>query len=97
MMTLYTKGLDDFREHLTLYVPLSIIFQSCIGSIAAMLIMMNSGRTFHFLDLTMVVIFAMAYNGSLYAQMKPKIIFNLFIATVLVHMTFIVINLLRLA
>ncbi|TDU39852.1 hypothetical protein BXY82_1885 [Gelidibacter sediminis] len=96
-MTLYTKGLEDFKEHLTLYVPLSIIFQSCIGSIAAMLILMNSSSTFHFLDLTMVVVFAMAYNGSLYAQMKPKIVFNLFIATVLVHITFIVINLLRMA
>ncbi|WP_299390607.1 hypothetical protein [uncultured Gelidibacter sp.] len=96
-MTLYNKGLFDFKEHLTLYVPLSIIFQSCIGSIAAMLILMNSSDTFHFLDLTMVVIFAMAYNGSLYAQMKPKVIFNLLIVTVLVHITFIVINLLRMA
>ncbi|OBX23152.1 hypothetical protein LX77_00189 [Gelidibacter algens] len=96
-MTLYNKGLADFREHLTLYVPLSIIFQSCIGSIAAMFILKNSNPTFHFLDLTLVVIFAMAYNGSLYAQMKPKLIFNLFIATVLIHVTFIIINLLRLA
>lgn len=96
-MTLYNKGLADFREHLTLYVPLSIIFQSCIGSIAAMLILKNSNPTFHFLDLTLVVIFAMAYNGSLYAQMKPKLIFNLFIVTVLVHVTFIIINLLRMA
>ncbi|MBJ7879986.1 hypothetical protein [Gelidibacter salicanalis] len=96
-MSLYNKGLQDFTDHLILYIPLSIIFQSCIGSIATMLILMTSQSTFHFLDLTLVVTFAMAYNGSLYAQLKPKLIFNLFIATVLVHITFIIINLLRLA
>ncbi|MCL8005845.1 hypothetical protein [Gelidibacter japonicus] len=96
-MTLYKKGLEDFKEHLTLYVPLTIIFQSCLGSIAAMFILMNSTHTFRFLDLILVVSFAMAYNGSLYALLKPKIIYNLLIATVLVHSTFLIINLVRLA
>lgn len=96
-MTLYNKGLEDFKEHLTLYVPLSIIFQSCLGSIAAMFILKNSFPTFHFIDLTLVVSFAMAYNGALYAQMKPKVIYNLLIATILVHTTFLIINLVRLA
>ena len=95
-MTLYAKGLEDFREHLTLYVPLSIIFQSCLGSIAAMFILKSSFQTFHFLDLALVVSFAMAYNGALYAQMKPKVIYNLFIATILVHTTFLIINMIRL-
>ena len=95
-MTLYNKGLEDFKEHLTLYVPLSIIFQSCLGSVAAMFILKNSFQTFRFIDLTIVVSFAMAYNGALYAQMKPKVIYNLFIATILVHTTFLVMNLIRL-
>ena len=96
-MTLYNQGLEDFKEHLTLYVPLSIIFQSCLGSVAAMFILKNSTHNFHFLDLILVVTFAMAYNGSLYAQLKPKFIYNLLIATVLVHTTFLIINLVRLA
>lgn len=96
-MTLYNKGLEDFRQNLTLYTPLSIIFQSCLGSVAAMFILMNSYPTFHFLDLSLVVTFAMAYNGALYAQLKPKVIYNLFIATVLVHLVFLIINLMRLA
>lgn len=95
-MTLYTKGFEDFKEHLTLYVPLSIIFQSCLGSIASMFILMNSHPTFHFLDLTLVVSFAMAYNGALYAQLKPKVLFNLLIVTILVHSTFLIINMMRL-
>lgn len=96
-MTLYHKGLEDFRQNMTLYTPLSIIFQSCLGSVAAMFILMNSHPTFHFLDLTLVVSFAMAYNGSLYMQMKPKVVYNLFIATVLVHLVFLIINLMRLS
>lgn len=97
IMTLYNKGLEDFKDNLTLYVPLSIIFQSCLGSVATMFILMDSKPTFHFLDLTLVVSFAMAYNGALYAQMKPKPLFNLLILTILVHGTFLIINLVRLS
>lgn len=95
-MTLYDKGLEDFKQNLTLYIPLSIIFQSCLGSIAAMFILMNSHPTFHFLDLILVVCFASAYNGALYAQLRPRWTFNLLIATILVHTLFLIINLIRL-
>lgn len=96
-MTLYKKGLEDFTENLTLYIPLSIIFQSCLGSIATMFILMDSKPNFHFLDLTLVVTFAMAYNGALYAQLKPKLIYNLLIVTLLVHITFLILNVVRLS
>lgn len=96
-MTLYNKGLEDFKENYTLYIPLSIIFQSCLGSVAAMFILMDSNPTFHFFDLTMVVSFAMAYNGAMYAQMKPKIVFNLLILTILVHVIFLILNVVRLS
>lgn len=96
-MSLYQKGFEDFKEHLTLYVPLTIIFQSCLGGIASMFILMNSYPNFHFLDLTLVVSFAMAYNGALYAQLKPKVLYNLLIATILVHTIFLILNLVRLA
>ena len=92
-MTPYHKGLEDFKQNFTLYIPLSIILQSCLGSIAAMFILINSQPNFRFFDLTMVVSFAMLYNGSLYAQMKPKWIYNLLILTLLVHITFLIINL----
>lgn len=97
IMTLYQKGLEDFKEHLTLYVPLTIIFQSCLGAIAAMFILKDSYPSFHFLDLILVVSFAMAYNGALYAQLKTKVLYNLFIATILVHSVFLVINMIRVA
>lgn len=96
-MTLYNKGLEDFKQNFILYIPLSIIFQSCLGSIATMVILMNSKPTFHFFDLTLVVCFAMAYNGALYAQMKAKVLFNLLILTILVHLIFLIINIIRLS
>jgi len=95
-MTVYQKGLNDFKHHYTLYVPLSIILQSCIGSIAAMYILMNSSESFRFFELTLCVTFAMAYNGFIYAQIKTEWIYNLLIATLLVHILLLVINVARL-
>lgn len=96
-MTIYQKGLSDFKQNYILYIPLTIILQSCIGSIAAMLILMNSKPDFHILELSLCVTFAMAYNGIIYAQMKTQWVFNLLIATLLVHVTLIIINLARIA
>ena len=96
-MKLYDKYLDDFKHDYILYIPLSIIFQSCLGSIAAMYILMNSIKTFHFVELTLCVIFAMAYNGAVFAQLKTQWIFNLLLATVVIDVILIAINLARLA
>ncbi len=96
-MLLYQKGLNDFKRNFTLYIPLSIILQSCVGSIAAMFILMNSKPHFLFLELTLCVTFAMAYNGIIYAQMKTKWVYNLLIVTMLVHIVLILINIARLA
>lgn len=96
-MTLYQKGLQDFKDNFTLYIPLSIILQSCLGSIAAMFILMNSKPDFHLFELTLCVSFAMAYNGIIYAQMKTKWVYNLLITTMMVHIVLIIINITRLA
>ncbi|MCX7548584.1 hypothetical protein OS188_11545 [Xanthomarina sp. F1114] len=86
----------DFKENYILYIPLTIILQSCLGSVAAMLILMNStSGTFHFFELTLCVVFAMGYNAVVYAQLKNKVIFNILIATLLVHISLIIINLIR--
>lgn len=95
-MKLYDKFFHDFRKDYILFIPLSIIFQSCLGSIAAMFILMNSIKTFHFVELTFCVIFAMAYNGAIFAQLKTKWIFNLLLVTLAIDVILILINLLRL-
>ena len=96
-MRLYDKFLHDFKKDYIIFIPLSIIFQSCLGSIAAMFILMNSIKTFHFVELTFCVIFDMAYNGAIFAQIKIKWIFNLLLATLFIDVILILINLLRLS
>ncbi|HLV39389.1 hypothetical protein [Xanthomarina sp.] len=87
----------DFRENYILYIPLTIILQSCLGSIAAMFILKNSiTGPFHFFELTLCVVFAMGYNAVVYAQLKNNVIFNFLVATLLVHVALIIINVLRL-
>ncbi|MCB0450478.1 MAG: hypothetical protein KDC97_10205 [Confluentibacter sp.] len=96
-MNLYDKYFRDFDQDYILYIPLSIIFQSCLGSIAAMYILMNSTKTFHFVELTLCVIFAMAYNGAVFAQLKTKWIFNLLLVTLFVDVVLIIMNVIRLS
>jgi hypothetical protein len=95
-MNLYNKYLNDFKEHYILYIPLSIILQSCIGSIAAMYILMNSTPTIHLWELTMCVVVSMTYNAVIYAQLSRKWVFNFLILTFLVNVPLIIINVMRL-
>lgn len=95
-MNLYDKYLVDFKRGYLLYVPLSIIFQSCLGSIAAMYILMNSNSRFYLLELSICVVVSMAYNASIMAQAKHKWVFNLLILSSLVNLLLLVINLMRL-
>lgn len=97
-MNFYQKSLNDFRENFILYIPLSIILQSCIGSIAAMFILMNStAESFNFIQLTLCVVFSMGYNAVIFAQLKSRLIFNTLIVTLLVNIVLIVINVIQLS
>lgn len=95
-MRYYDKSLEDFRVKLPLYIPLTIILQSCIGSVAAMYILMNSTKDeFLFFELTLCVILSMSYNAFVLAQMHYKWIFNMLIASILGNILLIIINLIR--
>jgi len=94
-MNYYTKYLSDFQNRYSLYIPLFIIFQSCLGSVAAMYILMNSTKTFHFFELILCVSVCMIYNSSVLAQVKSKWVFNLLILSVIVNTFLILLNLSR--
>lgn len=96
-MNYYNKHLSDFKENYILYIPLSIILQSCIGSIAAMYILINSKISeFYLLELTLCVIVSMAYNAAIMAQLKLKWVFNLLILSLIVNIILITLNVMRL-
>ncbi|WP_339710416.1 hypothetical protein [uncultured Kriegella sp.] len=79
----YTNLLAEFKRAQTGYATIAIIGQSCIGSIAAMLLLMSDIQTAAMLTLLfLVTILCMAYNGAVLAQLKPKVVFNLLLLSV---------------
>lgn len=96
-MTLYNKYFTDFKDNYIMNMALTIILQSCLGSIAAMFILMNStADNFLFIQLSLCVIVAMAYNAAIMAQLSKKLIFNLLIISLVVNFILIAINIAQL-
>ncbi|MBQ0769953.1 MAG: hypothetical protein KBT58_11720 [Bizionia sp.] len=93
-MKLYNNLLADFKNLYMAYLPLSIILQSCIGSIAAMLILKSSTpEYFPFIQLTICVMITMLYNAAILAQMHLKLIFNTLLLSLLINVLLIIVNL----
>jgi hypothetical protein len=91
----YKTLLAEYNSGLFGYSTIGIIGQSCIGSMAAMLLLMNSdtSRTMQIAQLFLVTILCMGFNGAVLAQQNGKIQFNLLIASIFTSILFIVMNL----
>ncbi len=93
-MSYYNFLLSDFKKRFIIYIPLTIILQSCIGSIAAMYILMSSTSDyFPFFQLTLCVILSMLYNASVLAQLHYKWVFNLLLLSLFTNIVLCIINL----
>lgn len=94
IMKIYNNLLTEFKREQTGYASIAIIPQSCIGSVAAMLLLMNDWEVFSKLVLLfLVTILCMAYNGAVLAQLKSKAIFNLLIISMVFSCGVIIANL----
>ena len=92
-MNIYNKYLADYKSLYMAYIPLSIISQSCIGSVAAMYILVNNDFQLHsYLQLTLCVIVTMLFNAAVLAQLKYKMSFNLLLLSLIVNSLLILIN-----
>lgn len=91
-MGLYRKILKEFEDFYFGAATLAIIAQSCLGSIAAMYILKNGNDLVQMTQLSIVVLVCMLVNGSILAQMKPKLVLNLIIASVISSLLFIFLN-----
>ncbi|WP_103071427.1 hypothetical protein [Aquimarina sediminis] len=89
---MYSKLLKDFKELYMAYIPLMIILSSCLGSVAAMYILMQDRSFSQVVQLSLCVIVCMVFNASILAQMKAKFVFNLLIASLLINSILILIN-----
>lgn len=91
-MKLYNNLLADFEEMPMGYSTIGIIASSCLGSVAAMLILMQGHGFLDMLQLFVVVSVCMGFNAVILAQFKPKIILNALILSLAVSLIFILIN-----
>ncbi|PKP26559.1 MAG: hypothetical protein CVU03_03210 [Bacteroidetes bacterium HGW-Bacteroidetes-2] len=92
-MKLYQSSLSDFKELYYANAALGIIASSCLGSVAAMLILMCGIDFFEMVQLFFIVSVAMWYNATVLAQMKPKFVFNSLLISVLASIFAIVYHL----
>ncbi|MBQ4821137.1 hypothetical protein J8M14_13780 [Aquimarina sp. MMG016] len=91
-MVMYSKLLNDFREMYMAYIPLMIILSSCLGSVAAMYILMQERSIIQIFELSICVMICMAFNASILAQMKAKFVFNLLIISIIINSLLVIIN-----
>ncbi|WP_339697037.1 hypothetical protein [uncultured Marixanthomonas sp.] len=95
MKTISEKSLlVEFKENYYAYMPLTIILQSCIGSIAAMLILAQGTSMLSFIELMVCVSLCMGYNAALLAQAPYKLSFRLLGISLIANILLIFINLL---
>ncbi|MCK0134450.1 MULTISPECIES: hypothetical protein [Arenibacter] len=93
-MRLYNQLLNEFKREQTGYSTIAIIGQSCIGSVAAMVVLMNHMPAAIKLTLLfLVTILCMAYNGAVLARLNAKTTFNLLVLSVLFSILTIIGNL----
>ena len=91
-MKLYNTLYKDFESLYVGYSAVAIILSSCLGSAAAMVVLMNGHDFAQMVQLFMVVVVCMGYNLAVLAQMKPKFVFNSLILSLLVSTVLLVIN-----
>lgn len=91
-MKLYNALYKDFEELFVGYSTVAIILSSCLGSAAAMVILMNGHDFLQMIQLFAVVVVCMGYNASVLAQMKPKFVFNSLILSLVVSSVLLAIN-----
>ena len=95
MKSLSIKKLqEEFEYDYYMYVPLTIILNSCIGSIAAMTILAQGTSLLTGIELTLCVSLCMGYNAVLLAGSNKKIAFWLLGVSLIVNMLLILITLL---
>ncbi|WP_148261518.1 hypothetical protein [Flagellimonas ruestringensis] len=80
---IYGLMFDEFKKRQLGYSTIAIIAQSCLGSAAAMALLMGEmDMVLKMILLFFVTIFCMAFNGAVLAQLKPVVTFNLLILSV---------------
>ena len=95
MKSLSIKALQkEFENDIFMYIPLTIILNSCIGSIATMTILAQGTSLLSGIELTLCVSLCMGYNAALLAGMNRKFSFWLLAVSLVLNILLILITLL---
>ncbi|WP_300436870.1 hypothetical protein [Christiangramia sp.] len=92
-MTLYQKTLNEFTQDFFAGATTGILVSSCLGSIAAMFILMNGHDVINMIQLGIIVVACMWFNASVLAQLKAKFVLNSLIISLILSSILIIINL----
>lgn len=95
MKILSLKSLQqEFEYDYYMYVPLTILLNSCIGSIAAMTVLAQGTSLISGIELTICVSLCMGYNAALLAGSNRKFAFWLLLVSLAANLLLILITLL---
>lgn len=94
-MGIYQRSLGRIQEGIFGFVAGAVLAQSCIGSVAAMLILQNGESTSQMIQLFLVVAVTMSFNGAVLSNQKSNILLNALMISVSVNVVLAAINLLR--
>ena len=91
-MSTYQKYLDTYTRGFMGFSTLAVLLQSGLGGFAAMLILQHGNSPLQMVQLFFVVIFCSIFNGTVLAQMTPKVVFNTLLFSVALSVTAIITN-----
>lgn len=69
---MYQKSFTYFRSHYLQLIPITIILQTCIASIAVLYLLMHPPTVTIMVQLAISVYVASFYNGAIIAQLPVK-------------------------
>ena len=92
LSVMYHKSFEHFRTHYLQLIPLTIILQTCIASIAVLFLLKKPPTTEIMLQLAIGIYASSFYNGAIIAQLSVKTVYNLLIASIFINLLLIIIH-----
>lgn len=89
---MYQKSLTYFRSNYLQLIPLTIILQTCIASIAVLYLLTHTPTASIMIQVAIGIYISSFYNGAIIAQLPVKTVFNLLVASILINLVLIVIH-----
>lgn len=93
MMSYYKKMFTDFENMYYIHATLGIVLSSCLGAGAAMMVLMRGHGFLEMFQLFLLVSVCMGFNATVLADLKPKIVFNTLLISLLVSVLTIILHL----